>query len=128
LRKLTIACLAIAAMLVQGCGTMQAYEGPRKAAHEVAVLRTNIGEPALDAVWVGRLDGRRLDLAYAELEVAPGLHSAQVLIKRGFVTRSDDLSFDAKAGHHYRVKGDFHRGRAWVLDERTGELVAGEKP
>jgi len=127
-RKVFWACLALVAMLVQGCGTMQAYEGPRKPANEIAVIKTNVGELALDTAWVGKLDGRSLVLAYAELEVAPGSHSAQILIKRGFLTRSESFSFDAKAGHTYRVKGDFHLGKAWVTDERTGELVAGEKP
>jgi len=128
MRMLFIACLAIAAMLVEGCGTMQAYDGPKKPASEIAVIKTNIGELALDAVWVGQLDGKRLDLAYAELEIAPGPHQAQILIKRGFVTRGIPASFDAKAGHTYRIKGDFHLGKTWVLDEGTGELVAGERP
>ena len=128
MRKFSIACLAILAAQLVGCGTVQTYEGPKKATHEVALVKTNIGQAALDAVWVGRLDGKELVLAYSELELAPGSHATQILIKRGFLTRSKAISFDAKAGHTYRVSGEFNSGTAWLVDEGTGELVAGEKP
>ena len=37
--------LAASGALVAGCGGMtQTYEGPRKPAHDVAILKTNVGE------------------------------------------------------------------------------------
>jgi hypothetical protein len=128
MRKLVTALLATGALLIFGCGTTQTYDGPKKAVQEVAVLKTNVGEIALDTAWVGRLDGKEIVLAYSELEVLPGLRSIQVNVKRGFLTRSKAFSFEARAGRSYRVRGEFGSGYAWIEDESTGEIVAGEKP
>jgi hypothetical protein len=128
MRNLISALLATGALLVLGCGTTQTYDGPKRSAQEVAILKTNVGEIALDTVWAGRLEGKEIVLAYSELEVLPGLRLVQVNIKRGFITRSKTVSFEARAGRNYRVRGEFGSGSAWIEDESTGKIVGGEKP
>lgn len=127
MRKLVFALLLLAA----GCGTLvQTYEGPKRPTSEVAVLKTNVGELSFTTAWIDLVDGRDLVIAYSELEVLPGRRTVRVAIKAGFLGGSRTLSFDAVAGRSYRVRGLLARGgaHAWLEDERTGELVAGEKP
>lgn len=121
---------ALLLLLAAGCGTTQIYDGPKKPLHEVAVLRTNAGEIAFVTTWIGQIDGKELVAAYSEFEVLPGRHSLRVLLKAGILGASRNFSIDAKAGHTYRVKGIFSRSSAyaWIEDESTGEIVAGEKP
>ena len=130
LRKILIAVLTTAALLVSGCGTVQTYDGPKRAAHEVAVLKTNVGELTLDTTWIGQIDGKEFVLAYSEVEIMPGRRSLRVNFKRGFIARSATVSLDARAGRTYRLKGVLGSGKlyAWIEDESTGETVAGEKP
>ena len=129
-RKMLSALLATGALLVFGCGTTQTYDGPRKAAREVAVLKTNVGEISLATAWVGQVDGKEIVPAYPELEVLPESRSIRINFKRGFIARAETVSLEAKAGRTYRARGELKSGKlyAWIEDECTGEKVAGEKP
>lgn len=127
MRKLAFALLLLAA----GCGgTTQTYLGAKKPAHEVAVLKTNVGELTFTTAWIDVVDGKDLIVAYSELEVLPGRRSVRVAIKAGIIGGNRTLSFDAIAGRAYRVRGLLARGGsyAWLEDESTGQIVAGEKP
>jgi len=129
-RLLTIL-LAASGALVAGCGGMtQTYEGPRKSAHDVAILKTNVGELTFDTVWIDLVDGKNLVRAYSEIEVLPGRHSVRVQLSSGFIKTNRIVSFEANAGRTYHVKGVILRSgsRAWIEDDSTGEIVAGEKP
>jgi len=123
--------LAAGALLLSACGGMvQTYEGPKRAAHEIAILKTNVGELTFDTAWVDVVDGRNLVVAYSEIAVLPGRRSVRVQLSSGILKASGTVSFEAKAGRTYRVKGVIRRGvpHAWIEDEGTGETVAGEKP
>jgi hypothetical protein len=119
------------ALLVAGCGGMiQTYEGPKKAAQEIAVLRTNVGQLTFDTVWVDVVDDKKLIAAHSELEVSPGQHTLRVQLSSGFLKSSRVVVFDAKAGRTYRVKGviGLRRTIAWIEEDISGDFVAGEKP
>ena len=129
-RKVLSVVLVTVALLVSGCGTVQTYDGPKRAAHEVSVLKTNVGELTLDTTWIGQIDGKELVLAYSVVEIMPGRRSLRVNFKRGFIARSETVPLDARAGRTYRLKGELSSGKlyAWIEDESTGEVVAGVKP
>ena len=123
--------LAAAALLVSACGgVIQTYEGPKRAAQEVAILKTNVGELTFDTAWIDLVDGKNLVIAYSEIAVLPGRRSVRIQLSSGMLKASGTVSFEARAGRTYRVKGFIRRGTpyAWIEDEATGETVAGEKP
>jgi len=109
---------------------VQTYEGPRRPAHDVAILKTNVGEATFDTVWIDRVDSRDLVIAYSDIAVLPGRHSVRIQLTSGFLRANEIVSFDANAGRTYHVKGVIRRNgtRAWIEDDSTGEVVAGEKP
>ena len=122
---------ALLLLLVAGCGgTTQTYVGPKKSAHEVAILKTTVGEISFDTAWIDLVDGKDLVLAYSEIEVMPGRRSVRIQLSGGMIKASRTVSFEAIAGRTYLVKGLIRRGGpyAWIEDGRTGEIVAGEKP
>ena len=130
-RKMRCALVLTSALLVSGCGGMvQTYEGPKRPAREVAVLKTNVGQLTFDTVWVDVVDDNKLIRAYSELEISPGRHSLRVQLTSGFLKASRIMAFEARAGHAYRVKGVIGvKGTlAWIEDDLSGELVAGEAP
>jgi hypothetical protein len=129
-RKVLHAFALLSALLVSGCGgIVQTYEGPKKSSHEIAILKTNVGELTFDTAWVDQVDDKTLVRAYTELEVAPGRHSLRVQLSSGIIKANTSISFEAKAGRTYRVKGIIRRNGpiAWIEDDRTGEVIAGEK-
>lgn len=127
LRRLTCALLTTGAWLLAGCTTMQAYEGPKKASHETAVIKSN---PLRDGAFVQQINGKNLGFIDGSVEVLPGLHSLTIRVLIGFGGGSKTISLEAKAGGTYRVNGKITKGEvyAWVEDEADGEIVAGKKP
>ena len=118
-------------MLLWGCGgTVQTYEGSKKAAHEVAILRTNVGELTMTTTWVTRVDGRELVVAYSEIELLPGRRTLAINLTGGVLRTTATVSLDAKAGGIYRLHGTVQRGNflVWIVDQGTGEVVAGQQP
>ncbi len=129
-RNAILALPILVALLLTGCGGMvQTYDGPKRASSETATLKTNVGEMTFDTVWVDQVDERVLVRAYSELEVTPGRHVLRVQLSSGMLKASTRVSFEARAGHVYRVKGAMRRSGsvAWIEDERTGEVVGGDK-
>jgi hypothetical protein len=109
---------------------IQTYEGPKRSPQEVAILKTNVTELTLDTAWIDVVDGRNLVVAYSEIAVLPGRRSVRIQVSTGMFKASGTVSFEARAGRTYRVKGLIRRGTpfAWIEDDGTGETVAGEKP
>ena len=131
LRKISNAFSLSGALLLGGCGgVVQTYDGPKRNANEMAILKTGVGELTFHTVWVDRVDEATLVRAYSEVEVAPGRHSLRVQLSGGIVKASTNISFEARAGRVYRLQGTIGRGGAiaWIEDERTGEIVAGDRP
>jgi hypothetical protein len=128
-RKIVCVVAATISLLTSGCGGMtQTYEGPKKAAGDVAILRTNVGELTFQTAWIDRVDDKNLVRAYSEIELLPGPHSVRIQLSSGFLRASRTVAFEAKGGHTYRVKGLMGRAgtSAWLEDAATGEIVAGE--
>jgi hypothetical protein len=103
----------------------------------VATLRV-AGQPQVfhypTTLAIMQVDGR-LTAGSKEVELAPGWHSLTVSIfhqlHQGESRRaSGTLSIEVVAGRRYRLNGTLQRGKAllWVVDEGTGEVVAGETP
>ena len=122
--------MAVALVLSACGGAVQTYEGSKKAAHEVAILRTNVGELTMTTTWVTRVDGKELVVAYTEIELLPGPHTLVINLTGGVLRAAATVSLDAKAGRIYRLQGTVHRGNflAWIVDQGTGEVVAGLQP
>ena len=130
-RTLLCALATVFALIGSGCGGMvQTYEGPKRAAQELATIKTNVGQLTFDTVWVDAVDNMNLVRAYSELEVSPGLHTLRVQLSSGFLKTNKTIAFEARAGRVYRVNGIIGASRtiAWIEDENTHEFIAGERP
>ena len=122
--------MSVALSLSSCGGTVQTYEGSKKAAHEVAILRTNVGELTLTTTWVPRVDGKELVVAYTDIELLPGRRTLGIALTGGLLRAAATLSLDAKAGRIYRLHGMVQRLDfiVWIVDQGTGEVVAGQQP
>ncbi len=146
------------ALLVSGCGTMKAYEGPELPKSEIAVLhRVDSHGKTLVLLLVvplpgvkhqtvvAEIDGKNVNLA-ARYHILPGNHTVSVSYTRfpdvcvgvglgpclPLHDETHDLSIDfvAEAGHEYRIPAE-RKGESnwiWVEDVKSVKVVAGEKP
>jgi hypothetical protein len=68
--------LSMAAVVLAGCSTLRAYDGPQLARDEVAVVagdyRFNAGSPL--SLILRAVDGKIIDAKYHAVELAPGEH------------------------------------------------------
>jgi hypothetical protein len=100
----------LAAALLAACATEQAYDGPRRAAGDVAHIdgdpRFNAGLP-LTAV-IRKIDARVLGLGYSRVAVAPGSHVLLVdcVMAVTHVTSRFELKVTVDAGRRYRLVSD----------------------
>ncbi len=145
------------ALLVSGCGTMKAYEGPELPKSEIAVLHRidSHGKTLVlllvvplpgvkHQTVVAEIDGKNVNLA-ARYHILPGNHTVSVSYTRfpdvglcvglacfPVLDETHDLSinFVAEAGHEYRIPAERRgeRNWIWVEDVTSGKVVAGEKP
>jgi hypothetical protein len=132
-RNVLIIVFLAAVVLVTGCATMQAYEGPKLRPDQVALIKSETLGTIMGAASVGEIDGKDVGSMQNKVEVLPGNHTVKVMVMEtlpspryfGNVT----LDFNAKAGHIYKVHGRIKNGVwAWITDEKTKEIVAGAKP
>jgi hypothetical protein len=106
LRPGTLALLPVA-VLLSGCATERAYEGPRLAADERAVVRA---DPAVSAgapvqVRLRRVNGREVGITASQVELPPGQHEFLVdcrVAESGSVRRFT-VSAELDAGGRYRL-------------------------
>lgn len=106
---------ALAATVVAGCATYQAFDGPSRAAGEVATIR---GDAKLRAqlplaLVIRSVDGRAVDLRYSSVVVAKGHHTLIVDCQVGGATGSTSrhhLELDAEGGDSYRLQAEMRAG------------------
>jgi hypothetical protein len=97
----------VAAMLMAGCATERAYEGPPLAPDERAVVRA---DPVVSAglpvqIRIRQADSHRVGLSASKVELPPGRHSLIVdcrIAETGEVRRFT-LEEELEAGGHYRL-------------------------
>jgi len=113
--------------LFSGCATKQAYEGSKLPRESVAVIKDSFG--VIDGAGILQVDGKKRGFFDKIVEVLPGEHTLVVQVHSAGVARNKALTFNARAGHVYRVDGKVSRGNAiaWIEDETTNEVVAGER-
>ncbi len=121
----TVAVLLVAALLA-ACATEQAYDGPRRAAGEVALIagdpRINAGLPL--AAVIRKIDARVVGIGYSRVAVAPGSHVLLVdcMMAATHETSRFEIDVSVAAGRHYRLMSDSAPGNgrcgAVRLEER----------
>ena len=136
---------------------MKAYEGPELPKSEIAVLDTFHRHGVVLGFYrlilpvpywkhvthVYEIDGKPTTGHW--VHVLPGEHTARVSYERypyvtlcvdregcisNYETRDLSIDFTAKAGHEYHIPAERRgeRNWIWVEDEKSGKVVAGEKP
>lgn len=97
----------LAALLLGGCATERAYEGPPVPRADRAVVRA---DPVLSAglpveVRIRRADGRAIGFATSRVELLPGRHHFVIdcRVSASGAVRRFTLEEDLEAGGRYRV-------------------------
>ena len=124
----------IVTITVCGCGTMQAYEGPKRPQNEIAVIKSNHLQSFIETAYVGELDGKDLSSIEDNVEVLPGEYTIKIYVTRGLgaqpLISSKTLILKTQPGHTYRVNGAIRNDvtYAWIIDENDGRIVSGKMP
>lgn len=119
-------------LLFAGCTTMKSYEGPKLPPENVALIKGSLG--TIVQVTILEVDGKARGFTEEISEILPGEHTVKIHVSSGFgflrIGNKKTLSFKAKAGHTYKAEGKIIKGNtfAWIVDETTNEVVAGERP
>jgi hypothetical protein len=97
----------LAALLLGGCATERAYEGPRLAPDERAVVRADpvVSAGAPVQVRLRRVDGHEVGIASSRVELPPGKHEFLVdcsVAESGSVRRFV-VPGELEAGGRYRL-------------------------
>jgi hypothetical protein len=100
----------VAVLLLAGCATDSAYEGPRLAPDERAVVRADpvVSAGAPVQVRLRRVDGHEVGIASSRVELPPGKHEFLVdcrVAESGSVRRFT-VSAELDAGGRYRLVAD----------------------
>ena len=125
----------VLATAICACGTMKAYEGPKRPQGQIALIKSNHMQGFMASTEVREIDGKSLSSDEDRVEVLPEMHNVGIQIITGLGTSYVDfkeitLTIDAKAGHVYQVNGVMKGGLpyAWIIDMDNGEIVSGQKP
>lgn len=98
------------ACLLQGCMTMQAYEGRRLPAVDVARVqgdyKVRAGAPM--SLLLRQVDGQTVDVRYSAVDLLPGTHTLLV-----------DCVLDGRAASRHRIDVDLVADRRYVLAAET---------
>ena len=122
-------------LLFAGCTTMQSYEGAKLPPEDVAIIKGSFG--VINMASILEVDGNARSFFEEMAELLPGEHTVKIQVMSGFggvfspqYIGYKTLSFQASAGHTYKVDGKIKKGDtfAWIVDETTNEVVAGESP
>jgi hypothetical protein len=104
---------------------------PKFPSEGLALIKSSFG--LVDLASISEVDGETRGFTEDIAEILPGEHTVKIRVRSGFVGAeyigSKTLSFRARAGHSYKVEGKTKREHtfAWIVDETTGEVVAGKK-
>ena len=122
-------------LLFAGCTTMQSYEGAKLPPEDVAIIKESFS--VINRASILEVDGKARSFFEESSEILPGEHTVKIQVISGFGSfigpqhiGNRTLSFQASAGHTYKVDGKIKKGDtfAWIVDETTNEVVAGESP
>ena len=115
----TATALSICLMLA-GCDTLRAYEGPHRPKSELARvsgdLRIRAGAPL--SLILRRVDEFTLGIRYSAVDLLPGTHELLIdctVTESGRITRHH-LAVDLEAGAHYRLVADTGPGNRECVD------------
>jgi hypothetical protein len=111
-RRLTPALLAL---LLAGCGTFQAYDGPKRPASEVAIVsgssKFSANSPL--ALIIRSVDERSVDVRYNSIALTPGRHrlivDCHIGEEAGAASRHI-LDIDVGAGDRYGLNAQMRPG------------------
>lgn len=139
-RWIYIISIAITVML-SGCTTMKTHP-EELSSDEVSIIKggnwglwaTLAGKPPVSLDWI---DGKEITgLQNTKVSVKPGshrliFHSTQCITFYPAINlcssgNGSNLTLDTEAGHNYVVLTD--GSVYWIEDEKTGKIVAGNKP
>ncbi len=126
MRPAALLLLLLSPLVATGCGSFQAYPGPRRPAAEVATLATGRG-PA--QVLLLQLNGREVGPLREGAELLPGLQqvTAALLFRDGGGLRSErrSIEFEAQAGQCYTLYADWYMygPRLLVLDSAGARIA-----
>jgi hypothetical protein len=105
----------LACLLLAGCMTQQAYEGPRldrdEVAHISGDLRFTAGAPV--SALLRQVDGRALGISQSGVDVNPGSHQLLVdcVVREAGTTSRFSLDVDVSAGQRYRLVAEVGSAR-----------------
>jgi hypothetical protein len=125
---------ALLSMLLASCGTMQGYEGAKELPANIAVIKSSLLDHFFDTAMIIEIDGTEVGGFQDKVEVLPGEHTVKIHVSSGVgytqFVGNKTVVLRAVAGRTYKVDGKIRKGEpwAWIVDEATGQLVAGEKP
>ncbi len=125
-RTAALAGVALASVALS-CGapkTLITYEGARRSSEAVAIITTS------DHAVLTRVDDigqKHIAISADSIEVLPGRHTVEVNYRswKGASGQPVVLTFDAEAGHVYRVdvEAGYHQWSAKIVDIYTGQTV-----
>ncbi len=122
-------------ILATGCGTIKMYGGPELTKDRVAVIKSckflscgglSLGPSAETSIQSA--NGKSASGLGDDIAVLPGYYTLQVCVKvlPPYWQCGGSISFNAAAGHVYRVLG-VAADRIRIVDAETGDVVAGKK-
>lgn len=124
-------------IVVTSCATVQTYEGDPLPREEVAIIKSNYWGHLTGGIIVREIDGKDVGFNPGDVHVLPGMHTVKIRVTHsygylGTIMAGGTVNLSAEAGHTYMVDGRIHRFGEyvwiWIVDEETGEVVAGMKP
>ncbi len=130
-----IICLLLA---IAGCTTtVKMYEGAELPPEQTATIKDSYHEYVFNSTFstIFQVDRKDIEggVGNIEIEVLPGQREVTCAMGSfiGIIPVSRKprtLTFQAEAGHVYRVDGSYYLNHLWIVDETTGVEVAGDKP
>jgi hypothetical protein len=116
-----ISLLVMLCLLDLGCATHRMYDGEARPKDQVAVIEHPTG-PSGVQVTIENVDGRPHDGGHGDTDVLPGRHKVALKVLRGKMMAAQSVSFDARAGHVYRIEAA-ESLLCSVFDDATGNNV-----
>jgi len=137
MKPLQIIMIVLFSWLIISCATVKTYEGEELPSEEVAIIKSNYWGRLTGGIVVREIDGKDVGFNPGDVQVLPGMHTVKIRVTHsygylGTTLASGTVTLNAEAGHAYKVDGitsGFGRSIwVWIVDEETGEVVAGMKP